>query len=156
MYHNRLVKDFYQEFLNFNFPNLISSNSTDNFITTLASAAPDQTILMKSTYNHSVLQTSNYFNGNDRYSNLQPVIDFKNCFAHTHGKPSEQRLASFSEGNMFCYAFKAADQSSSLQFYSDSHVFTFLELLKSSMIALNWRAVIKYFSFNNCSSELSK
>jgi hypothetical protein len=75
------------------------------------------------------------------YASYKPVVDFKNCFSYTHAKPAEQRLVNYSEGHDFCYNYtrKAPGVSSSLLFYSDSHVFTFLELLKSSKIVLNWR-----------------
>ncbi len=93
-----MVTDLFQEFLDFSFPNLIN---TDNFKETLASTAPDQTILMKSTYDHSQLQTSNSYSF--LFASYKTVIDFKNCFAYTHAKPAEQRLANFSEGHDFCY-----------------------------------------------------
>ncbi len=144
--HNQLMNltGLYQSFLDFHLPNLTTKNNISSFIAALASADPDQTILVKTAYDQALMNSSNFLYA-DMFNSLQPVMDFKSCFAYAHGKPPEQRLANFSDGLEFCQPLLTYVHVTSLVFRSDSHVFTFLQLLKSGSFDIQSHHIFSSF-----------
>ena len=126
----------YEDFVKYNFPNLITKSNIGQVIETLSSEDPDQTITVKSAYVNAQKESANGLSINF-FKDFKPVIDFKNCLYYAFGgNLSQQKLSNFSDGEQFCESLTTTGigTGQNIFFNNDDHVQTYLNLFKSGMI----------------------